>query len=306
MSIKILKGTDSIPVEHPVFMIFGQPGICKSSLGYSAKEPLVLDFDRGAHRAANRRDTLLIETWGDIAELMKSPDVLAPYSTIVVDTVGRCLDFIIADIANTEPKKVQGGNPTQQGWGTLKNRFRNWMSQLRLLGKDVMLIAHDKEDKDGDLRIVRPDIVGGSYSEVMKIADFVGYVYMAGKDRILDFNPTDRWSGKNPGQWKPFTVPPVSKAQDFIAKLYDDGRSVLGALSEESANVIRLVDDWRAAIDAYNTAEDCTKAVAQINKVNLPLVQVQAKRLLQDRAKVLGLEWKTDKFVGKAVEQVPA
>jgi hypothetical protein len=93
----------------------------------------------------------------------------------------------------------------------LKNRFRQHVATLRSLGKDVLLIAHDKEDKDGDTRIVRPDIVGGSYGEVMKVADFVGYVYMSGKDRILDFNPTDRWIGKNPAGWKPFVVPPVGE-----------------------------------------------------------------------------------------------
>lgn len=53
--MKIIKGVDTIPVEHPVFLIFGQPGICKSSLGYSTKDGLTLDFDKGAHRAANRR-----------------------------------------------------------------------------------------------------------------------------------------------------------------------------------------------------------------------------------------------------------
>ena len=96
-----------------------------------------------------------------------------------------------ADIAEKEPKKAPGGNLSQQGWGTLKTRFRTWVGQVRAMGKDMLLVSHDKEDKDGDTRIVRPDIVGGSYAEVMKVADFVGYLQMSGKDRVLDFNPTD-------------------------------------------------------------------------------------------------------------------
>jgi len=202
--MRIIKAIDAIPVDHPVFLLFGQPGIGKSSLGYSAKDPLCLDFDRGAHRAANRRDTLVIDQWEDVIELMENRDALAPYSTIVTDTVGRCLDVMTAHIAKTDPKKAPGGNPTLQGWGQLKNNFRTWVSAMRSLGKDVLLIAHDKEDKDGDTRVVRPDIAGGSYGEVMKVADFVGYMYMSGKDRVLDFNPTDRWIGKNPAGWTPF------------------------------------------------------------------------------------------------------
>jgi hypothetical protein len=179
--VRIIRSTETISVEHPVFLIFGQPGICKTSLAYSTNDPLLLDFDAGAHRAANRRDTLQITNWADVAELMSSADALARYGTVIPDTVGRCLDVMTADIIRETPRLGPNGNLSQQGWGMLKNRFRTWTSSLRALGKDVLLVAHDKEDKDGDTRVVRPDIVGGSYGEVMKIADFVGYVYMSGQ-----------------------------------------------------------------------------------------------------------------------------
>src|SRR3990167_8632670 len=222
--MKIIKATEAITVAHPVFLIFGQPGIMKTSLAYSAKDTLLLDFDRGAHRAINRHDTLVIESWADVAELLEHPDALEPYATIAVDTVGRCLDVMTADIIRETPKYGPGGNLSMQGWGVLKKRFQSFMATLRTLGKDVVLIAHDKEDKDGDTRVVRPDIAGGSYGEVMKVSDFVGYAYMGGKDRVLDFNPTDRWIGKNPGAWSPFKVPSPAKATTFLADPIDQGR----------------------------------------------------------------------------------
>lgn len=290
--MRIIKGVEAIPVDHPVFLIFGQPGICKSSLGYSAKDPLTLDFDKGAHRAANRRDTLVIDTWDDVADLMKNAEKeLAPYATIVADTVGRCLDVMTSDIAINDPKKAPGGNLSQQGWGVLKNRFRNWTSQLRALGKDVLLIAHDKEDKDGDTRIVRPDIVGGSYGEVMKIADFVGYVYMSGRDRVLDFNPTDRWVGKNPGNWSPFKVPAIPKATTFMADLFDKGREALGHISEASAQATQNVEDWRSAIQTYTTVDEFNRAIPEIKKLSA-LLQPQVAKLLMDTGiKTRGFVW---------------
>jgi len=288
--MKIIRASEPIPVLHPVFLIFGQPGIGKTSLAYSAADPLLLDFDNGAHRAANRRDTLPIGSWADVAELLASPETLAPYATIIPDTVGRCLDVLTADIAATDPKKAPGGNLSQQGWGVLKNRFRTWTSSLRALGKDVLLVAHDKEDKDGDTRIVRPDIVGGSYGEVMKVADFVGYVYMNGRERVLDFNPTDRWVGKNPGGWAPFKVPPIGKATTFVAELFDLGRAALGNISEASAKVAVQVDEWRAAIEAMTTADEINRAIPETNALSA-IVAPQAKKLLMDRAKALGLLW---------------
>lgn len=305
--MRIIKATDPIPVEHPVFMVFGQPGICKTSLAYSAKNPLLLDFDQGAHRASNRRDTLVISSWADIAELMDNPAALEPYDSIVVDTVGRCLDVLTADIAKSDPKKAPGGNLSQQGWGVLKNRFRSWVSQMRAFGKDVILIAHDKEDKDGDLRVVRPDIVGGSYGEVMKVADFVGYVSMNGRTRMLDFNPTDRWIGKNPAGWQPFQVPPVEKATDFMAKLIDLGREALGSISEESAKVVQVVSDWRTKIENMTEAKELTAAVPETQKL-APVVAPQVKKLLTDRAKALGFTYdvKTKKFVAVEVKEPEA
>ncbi len=288
--MRIIRSTEAIAVAHPVFLIFGQPGIGKSSLGYSMADPLSLDFDQGAHRAANRRDTLQIGTWADVTELMTNPAALDPYASVVADTVGRCLDVMTVDIIRESPKLGPNGNLSQQGWGVLKNRFRTWAASLRALGKDVLLVAHDKEDKDGDVRVVRPDIVGGSYGEVLKVADFVGYVYMSGKDRVLDFNPTDRWVGKNPAGWAPFKLPPIGKAQGFMADLVEQGRAALGTISEASSKVAAQVDDWRAAIAAYTTADEVNAAIGEALKLSAILAP-QIKRLLMDRATALQLVW---------------
>lgn len=306
--MNIIKGTDSIPVEHPVFMIFGQPGIGKSSLAYSCKDVLALDFDKGAHRAANRRDTLIIDSWKDVEELMSSPEALEPYHALAVDTVGRCLDVLTAHLAKNDPKKFPGGVPGLQGWGALKNHFRQWIAAVRSLGKDVLLVAHDKEDKDGDTRIVRPDIAGGSYAEVMKVADFVGYLQMSGKDRVLDFSPTDRWIGKNPAGWAPFKLPPVTKSSEFMAELFTKGREALGNISEESAGVLKQVETWREKIAEIKTAKALTEQVAFIQTLG-PTIKPQVSKLLLDRADALGMTYDKDakKFVAKATtEEQPA
>jgi hypothetical protein len=265
--MQIIKSTDPITVDHPVFLIFGQPGICKTSLTYSAKRPLLLDFDQGAHRAINRKDTLKIETWADVAELMEHRTALDPYDTVIVDTVGRCLDLMIIAMGQDSPKYLQSaGAPSQTGWGVLKGRFKGWMTDLRARGKDVILVAHDKEDKSGDTVIVRPDIQGGSYGEVMKIADFVGYICMNGRNRVLDFSPTDRWVGKNPGQWTAFKVPTPDKALDFMAIRIDEGRAALGQISAASADTANVVQDWQAAIKEFSTAADFNRAANELER----------------------------------------
>jgi len=289
--MRIVKSTDTITIDHPVFLIFGQPGIGKSTLGYSANTTLLLDFDQGAHRAANRRDTLVIESWDDVIEMLAHPEALVPYQALAVDTVGRAIDAIIAYLAKTQPKLAPGGNPTLQGWGQVKTIFRNWIVALRGLGKDVLLLAHDKEEKDGDTRIVRPEIAGGSYAEVMKVSDFVGYLYMSGKDRVLDFNPTDRWIGKNSAGWVPFKLPPVAKASTFLAELYTQGRQALGQLSDESAALQRAVEIWRAQIASYTTVQQYNDAKPAIKALQPPMVLLQVTKILLDDAAAKGISF---------------
>lgn len=293
--MRIIKATDAIPVDHPVFLIFGQPGIMKTSLAYSAKDALLLDFDRGAHRAINRKDTLVIDSWADVAELLSDKAALEPYATVAVDTVGRCLDVMTADIIRESAKLGPNGNLSMRGWGVLKKRFQSFMSTLLTLGKDVVLIAHDREDKDGDTRVVRPDIAGGSYGEVMKVSDFVGYAYMAGKDRILDFNPTDRWIGKNPGAWAPLRVPPPAKATTFLAELIDQGREALGHISEASAQITAQVETWRTKLAGLTTAAALNEQMPLIKAIDNPTVQPQVAKLLMDRGAELALPFDAKK-----------
>lgn len=290
----IIKGTDPITVEHPIFLIVGEPGVGKSTLGYSADRPLLLDFDGGAQRAKNRRDTWKITTWADVVALDEKK--LAKYHTLIADTVGRCLDLLTLDIIRENPKLGMGGTMTQQGWGTLKHRFRQWMNLLRSYGKDVILLAHAKEERDGELRIVRADITGGSYSEVMKIADFVGFLYMSGNQRVLDFSPTDRWSGKNPGEWPPFKVPPVEEAAHVMRDLIVKGRAALGAISEESAVALTELEEWQIAVESCQLAADFTRLLPQLEKMS-KAVAPQAKRLLWEAAKARSITFKEKAFI---------
>jgi hypothetical protein len=181
----------------------------------------------------------------------------------------------------------------------LKTRFRTFISQVRALNLDLLLLAHDKEDKDGDLRVVRPDITGGSYAEVLKNADFVGYMSMVGKSRLLDFSPTDRYIGKNPAAWQPFVVPPAAKATEFMADLYARAKAALGTISEASALVATEVHAWRTTFATLRTVDDLNKQIPLVKAISLPTIQAQASKLLLDRAETLKVPFdkKTKKFV---------
>ena len=299
--LRIIRASDPIPVEHPIFLIFGQPGICKSSLGFSAEDPITLNFDglNGLARTVNRRESVDIASTEQFRELRNTPEFLDPFRTLVVDTVGRALDLMSEEVIEDTPKYGRNGSLTLQGYGDLKTRFRSWMSATRKLNKNILLLSHHKEDKDGDSVFIRPDIIGASLGEVLKLADFVGFIYMSGKARILDFNPTERWFGKNPAGWKPFTIPEPAKARDFLAKLFDDGRAALGKISEVSATAAQTVMDWRIKIEGFTALEEFNRAAPEIRNLNAT-TQPQVVKLIIERAKAIGFAYDAQRKVFNA------
>src|SRR3990167_5019230 len=116
MALKIHKASDPILVTQIKMLIYGQPGIGKSSFGFTAEAPLTLDFDDGARRSAFRQDIVQIGSWADVNNI--TPEDLKPYKTLVIDTVGRALDFIAASLIADNPKLgSKTGGLTLQGYG---------------------------------------------------------------------------------------------------------------------------------------------------------------------------------------------
>jgi hypothetical protein len=290
MSIHITKASEPITIQTVIVLVYGQPGIGKTSLASTSDAPLLLDFDRGAHRSGFRKDTVQVDRWSDISSMTVGD--LAAYKTIIVDTVGRLLDVMSADIIQRQPKmQGYGGALSLQGYGALKAAYATWLGSLRSMGKDIVLVAHEREDKKGDVHIVRPDIQGGSYGEVFKCADGIAYMYRDGRQTILDFSPTDRWIGKNAGGFEPLTVPDFHQVQNYFATVIADTKSALNAMSEEQQQVVAEIAAWQAKAEEATTADEVNALVAEVGALAAP-VGPQAKFAVASRAKALSLEWK--------------
>lgn len=308
MAIKIIRATDAVKVSVLKVLLYGQPGLGKTSLAFTCDKPLCLDFDKGAYRSKQRKDALDISAWSDIVELMKSPETLAPYKTIIVDTVGRCLDEITRHILAESPKLGnRNGNLSLQGYGELKSIFQSWMRQLTLLGKDVVLICHEKEDKDGDRVFKRPDVQGGSLSEVLKVSDLIGYLSMKNNKAILDFTPTDDYVAKDAAGLKNFALPNFDEHPNFGARMLAKSKEEMSSLSGKVAEIADVIEQWRTAIEGCSTPEGCGQALEQINTLPAELAG-QIKQLLNNRVKALGLAYNADikEFYKPEVASYPA
>ena len=52
MSLKIVQPSEPLPVDNLVLTLYSAPGWGKTSLACTADKPLLLDADKGSHRAS--------------------------------------------------------------------------------------------------------------------------------------------------------------------------------------------------------------------------------------------------------------
>lgn len=300
--MKIVKKSDPLGVDNIVLLMYGEPGVGKTSLAYTTRKPMLLDFDHGSHRSAFRGDSVQVEAWSEISGLTKAD--LEGYDTVVVDTVGRQLDYIVRGMAEKDPKFLnKNGAPTMQGWGALKSTFSNWINRLQTFGLNVVLTAHVKEEKSGDEVLKRPDIQGGSYMEVMKCADMVGYLYRGPTGALLDFNPTDRSVGKNAPELEILEIPNLHKAPDCLGQVISNSIEILNERNHASRVVADEVSDWRGKVEAASNKDQVNalkeKCIAEIES---KLILKQVKGLIVDRAASLGLVYEGSPAKGQFEE----
>lgn len=290
MALRITRAADPITVERLNLCLYAQPGIGKTSLAFTADAPLLLDFDQGAHRAANRKDIVQVRQWGDVTGITE--DDLAPYNSVVVDTAGRALDVLSADIIRRNAKMGRGGALTLQGYGQLKAEFIAWLKLLNSFGKDVILIAHMDEQRSGDEVIERLDVQGGSKGEIYKAADAMGRIQIVSGKRVLNFSPTDAAFGKNPGQLEPLAIPhkDAPEFDGFLAGVIASIKAKLNDLTEEQREAVAKLEKLREALADVEDAAGINHLLATVKDGSKA-----EKALLHDRATKLGLH-----FDGKA------
>ena len=281
---RIIKKDEPIVINNVNILIYGEPGAGKTSLANTSLNCLTLDFDKGVHRSEFRKDVLVIENWeqfnDNIQEFIKTLD---DYDTVIFDTVDTLLDYMGAWIIKREPKLAK---IKLQFFGVLKDEFSRFVGILKTLGKDIVMIAHVKEKEEGDTRIKRPAITGGSYDRVLQSADFAGFVFVKDNKRMVDFNPTDYWIGKNSAKFKQMVIPDFNKIPDFFAGLINDMKAAINQESQSQAETVQLINNISARIQEMETATElsslfveCTNLRNGIKKQVWEKIQIRAKEL---------------------------
>lgn len=198
----LIKKSNELNIQSKIKgLIYGQPGMGKTTLALSAPKPLLFDFDNGVHRVnfahLDGVDTVQVTSYQDFLTVLDSED-LSAYETLVIDTGGKCLDYMSEYIIKNNPKMGKGnGALTLQGYGERKGLFSALVKRISIMGKHIIFVAHRDTKTEGDETRYVPQFGGSSYDSLVTELDLVGYMEANGRERTITFDPTSRNDGKN-------------------------------------------------------------------------------------------------------------
>lgn len=293
-----------------VAMIYGQPGSGKSTLACSAPGAVMLDYDGGVNRinGAHQVPTVQITKWEETAEALNEIRENSEIKSVLIDTVGKQLAFM-EDYIKRNVTYSKGGNAVEvnrdgslsmKGFGRRKQMFVDFIKAITVLGKNVIFIAHDKEDKDGDNRYYRPDVGGSSSSDLMRELDLVGYMQIIGNDRTITFSPTGAYYAKDscnmPGIIKlPVLINnnnEITGDNNFFAKVIQNYRNRIQSNIENNKKLDALKLDIEQNLESVTDAESANKYVEWCKGLNHVYNSAAiAKAAISRKAKELGLSF---------------
>ena len=232
--MKIKKASEAEKNNRTIGLIYGFPGVGKTTAALSMPNPILIDCERGIGRVngALRKDYAELNSIDEfnLAEL-------EDYDTIIFDTFGVLLEMFDKKVKEMNPKLVKSdGALSLQGFGTRKILFKQFISQLRQCGKNVVFLAHVTEGKDGDIVQYRPYATGSSIADLQNDLDYMGFMQIRGGKRSISFSANDQYVAKNSlGLPQYIEVPEVFADNTFLTDLIVKGTEERIAKEKEAS-----------------------------------------------------------------------
>lgn len=276
-------------------MIYGQAGCGKTTLALGAEKPLLLDFDGGVRRVRTEHladvGTVQVQRWQDVIDVLSDSESISGFSTIVVDTVGKMIDFI-------QDYECNGRQPRIQDWGRINKDVKWFCQELSKMGKDVIFIAHRTMEKRGEDMVFIPNVRSKNYNDIVTDLDLLGYMEMRSvqgvQTRSITFDPTSENDGKNTCGLPSVIRIPVAGAKntflrDSVIKAFRDVyREKEKAVKEYAAEVEEMERTVAQITDAEGANKFCAALKGQSYGNDL---LVRVRDMLRMRVAELGLRY---------------
>jgi hypothetical protein len=285
MAIHIIEENEPVTVDGLVTVLFGDPGIGKTSLAMQVEHGFLVDFDGGLHRAKNKCKAARLDNWSDMIGIQNDGVIEKNgFRTLIIDTAGTMLDNFMAQHAmKTDIKnKKADGSLSLQGFGALKNIFNSFVGWCRSQNVNLIFVCHAEQFKEGDDIKYRPKMTGGSYDILVQQADLMGYMNSQNNRRTLEFSHTDKHVGKNTAEFGLITIPEYTSPEfnNFFQRLIDKTKDKIMSLSAEQIETLEKISFYKNTIEGTVKPEEL-ELIRQDIMSEPTAIQLQVTSLLK-------------------------
>lgn len=279
-------------------MVYGQAGMRKTTTALSAPKPLLLDFDNGVKRVNMSHldgvDIVQITSWNDVASVLVED--LSSYQTIVVDTIGKMMEYIISYKCGTRQPQIRD-------WGGINQEFSGFVRNLSNLNKNIIFVAHRDTRKEGDDTVFIPALREKSYNSIVTELDLLGYMEAKNENgRVkctITFDPTNRNDGKNTCNLPSvMEVPtnldvhgnPIAKNDFITTQVINPYLSMLAVKDAERKKYDKVIEEIKESIEFITDAQSANDFASHINDFeHVGSSLMKARNLFAAKVKALGL-----------------
>lgn len=279
-------------------VISGSPGLGKTTLALSAPNPVLFDTDGGIARvkAEHRKLTSSVSSYDELLDDMRSPECQAAES-FIIDTGGSLIQLMKPWAQKQDARAAKNGMAM---FGVIKTEFDRLCYQIRTeFRKHLILVFHTTEVTKGDVVTTRLSCEGSAKDIVWTPADFGGYMYMSGGNRMIGFTPTEEYFAKGcfgvqgvmqiptlrPGEPNNFLTNLFKQAQASIedeSKVYEQEREAYNQIMEDGIRILESISDAETANEAVSALGSLTHALTSRREL---------LALLAKKADEKGLKW---------------
>jgi hypothetical protein len=184
MTIENTKDID--PGQNIVMVVYSRGGVGKTTFAASAPNPIIFDFENGTKYLGERGidvPVVRMNNWFTSKDKAELSELFKNYDSIVVDPLGEAMDKLIYSPEIAGKKYRTGdGSPTMAGWGEIKRQMRNFIKWLRGTGKNIIIVAHEKEIQTEEGLTHRIQVATGLADEIPNMVDVISYMAVNRKD----------------------------------------------------------------------------------------------------------------------------
>lgn len=283
-------------------LIYGPPGVGKTTLSASAPNPLLIDLDQGIQRvkAQHQPACSRVENYEQLLEDLMSEDV-KEFETIIIDTGGALITLLQDYVMRKDPvNRTKSGTISQKGFGAVKQEFSQLTSKLKtVFNKNIIYVFHSVEEKNKDGNPIQRLLCEGSAKNIVwQPCDFGAFLFKNGDKTFAGFTPTDEYFAKGCYGITGVREIPFGEnvKNDFLTRLFAEAKGNISKDKEffdkERDQYESVMKEGQALIEAVTTPEEAAAFTPKVKALKHALTSLEELRaMFKERLEKIGIEW---------------